>query len=246
MNFQKFILIFIVCASHALSGCATIINSGKQKIKIVTEPPGANIDIGEGLAKCTSPCNVELKVQPSLPIVASLDGYYNSEGEIKREYAISFWINAIFGFYGLIGMGIDYYNDRAWVWRNEQFSLVPVIAPPKEENPVSTPQEPQTDAEPVQTIPPPNQTPSIKSDLPMETKRPEAQDAPPHNLSVKYPKVDVARRIEWLFGAQSEQALNQHVKCVYEYLDSNINGVSPTLDQAIRATYGRKSDACFE
>jgi hypothetical protein len=233
-------LITMVAAALLTSSCATIFNFGTPKLNIVTVPPGAKIDIGDGLATCTSPCKIAVPVQKSLPLTATLENYPTYHGTVNRMIAISFYFNGGLGLYGLIGAAIDYATNSIWKWK----SLAPIK--------LAAEDQPKPEPIPVVEAPPKNAATAAParaaqpvSDLPTSTAPKEAKtNLDPGSRRTKYPEALVKRRIEWFFGPQSDTALGQHTECVYLIFERHEGGATLSLDDVVKMANGEKTGRC--
>lgn len=244
-----FYLIFLLASNLMASGCATVLNSKITKAKLVSVPPGASVVVGEGLATCTAPCVIKLETEPSLPMIANLEGHGEYRGKLTRRIAASFWFNfwpALAGPYGLpivgVGMAIDYLTGNIWTWRNLKFKM-PAIGEEEEEEEVEAPAAEKIVEEPVVLSP---SKPAIVSDLPTTAAKPKkgSEVSSPDGIRGKFPKVLVGRRIEWFFGSQNSGELELHIECAYQLLENHQGGEEFSLDDAVKLANGQHKEPC--
>lgn len=100
-----------VCLS-ALSGCASIVNSGMREVSVASEPPGAKVSIynrsNSLVSTHTTPFITQLEPKhgyfkgESYRLVFEKDGFNASEAHLKSTVSGWYFGNLVFG--GLIGM----------------------------------------------------------------------------------------------------------------------------------------------
>ena len=97
---------FLICLILACTSCASIIKGTTQTIHVVSEPPGATIEIN-GVPHGTTPTDIVLKksMKPE-PITLKKAGYEDK----AFTPATAFDSIAILNLFGLIGWAVDYFN----------------------------------------------------------------------------------------------------------------------------------------
>jgi hypothetical protein len=110
---KKSVVVF--AAACVMTGCASIMNDGKQKVAIKTVPEGAEVVV-DGRTVVT-PAIVELKGKSEYYISANKKGYKSATGKVEGDVRIgSGVIGNIFNFSGFIGMAVDFWGTGAG-WR---------------------------------------------------------------------------------------------------------------------------------
>jgi hypothetical protein len=74
----------VTAAVVALSGCATAIRGTEQDISIITDPPGAKVQISNG-RDCVSPCNMKASRDQSLQLTITKEGCQTQSASMTRQ-----------------------------------------------------------------------------------------------------------------------------------------------------------------
>lgn len=87
-----------------LTGCASIINGSSQKVKITSQPAGADVRIDGGSSGVT-PTEAELSRKTSHRVELSLNGYQPYEIVLEPKFNGLTLANVAVG--GIIGLAVD-------------------------------------------------------------------------------------------------------------------------------------------
>ncbi|GIV04355.1 MAG: hypothetical protein KatS3mg015_3185 [Fimbriimonadales bacterium] len=109
------------------SGCATIISGPTQKVRIISDPPGAVVTIGE--RQVTTPATVELPRKSTYRLTFEKEGYEPAQREIYRKINSQVYWNALAG--GMI-LGFIVDSTTGAVFELEP-SLIQVSLIPKDD-----------------------------------------------------------------------------------------------------------------
>lgn len=96
---------FLLLASIAVFGssCATILTSSNQTVKMVTDPPGATVEVN-GTSRGTTPVDLTLKKGfKGETLVLKMVGYENR----TIQPTVTFNPIAVLNLFGMIGWAID-------------------------------------------------------------------------------------------------------------------------------------------
>ncbi|MEW6775724.1 MAG: PEGA domain-containing protein [Bdellovibrionota bacterium] len=97
--------LLLLCFLFTATGCATIVNGTKQKVKISSNPDGATIEI-DGLDNGTTPATLKLKrKEETYEIIVKKAGYKAKKIRVENDMSAWVWGNFILG--GIIGLVID-------------------------------------------------------------------------------------------------------------------------------------------
>ncbi|MBX9769693.1 MAG: hypothetical protein K2X47_20615, partial [Bdellovibrionales bacterium] len=117
-----------------ISGCATF-QGHKQRVKVVSTPPGAQIRSGEGVLGVT-PQFVELKRGKKKKIwIQWGENLELPAQDLKTTYRWreSFFANLIFLSYAPVGWAVDYLSGTAWEYDSKLEFKGPAAAKPFQE-----------------------------------------------------------------------------------------------------------------
>lgn len=107
--YGKIIAFGAICLFATLStGCATITRGTTEVLVIETTPPGADVELSNGM-RCRTPCSLEMKRKKEVVVEISKQGYepvkVNVLSQIAGAGAAGMAGNVLLG--GLIGAGVD-------------------------------------------------------------------------------------------------------------------------------------------
>lgn len=108
-----FCLLALALLFLALAGCASILTGTSQPVSFNSTPTGAIVQVGPYTV--TTPATLLLKRGSTYQVRFHRDGYVDQVVPLGSSFNGWFLGNFIFGFGGLIGMGIDLATG-AYVW----------------------------------------------------------------------------------------------------------------------------------
>ncbi len=97
-------LLTAICASLALTGCASLMHGTSQDIGISSSPTGASVTI-DNQTKAQTPFVAKLSRKDNHIIRIAADGYAPADLTLTRSTSGWVWGNVLFG--GLIGLAVD-------------------------------------------------------------------------------------------------------------------------------------------
>jgi len=104
---SKLLLCAIIVVGVLSQGCASIFCSGSQNIRVLSEPPGAKVQMGayEG----TTPYDVSLPRGKDYPIQVTYNGQTKTQS-LSRTIEPVYWVNILFW----PGLVIDLATGKMW------------------------------------------------------------------------------------------------------------------------------------
>ena len=81
---QKLVLLVLVGLS--LGGCATVTRGTKEKVEVITEPPGAQVTTSLGVSCPSTPCAVEVARKAEFVVTASKPGYRAASVPVTTKF----------------------------------------------------------------------------------------------------------------------------------------------------------------
>ncbi len=109
---SNFIILLIVLLS---ASCATIFSGSRQQVAVSSNPPTARVFVNGQDAMASTPCYLDLKRKSKQNITLKKDGYEDVNLTIKGKFNATTLVNFLgFGFFGPIGIGIDYATGAAY------------------------------------------------------------------------------------------------------------------------------------
>nr|WP_314499763.1 hypothetical protein [uncultured Chryseobacterium sp.] len=95
----------LLSVTLSLTSCATIFTGTKDSLSFNSTPQGAKV-IHKGIAKCTTPCTVDIPRSLSKQMVSfEKEGFDKKEVKLVKNFNAVSLLNILFG--GVIGVGID-------------------------------------------------------------------------------------------------------------------------------------------
>lgn len=92
-----------------LSGCATVTRGTTEEVRVVVDPPDAQVETDIGLTCSGMPCNLQVSRKTEFTVTASKPGYKPESVRVLTDFsgggAVGLAGNAIIG--GVIGVGVD-------------------------------------------------------------------------------------------------------------------------------------------
>ena len=130
MKFVK-VCSFIISASFVLPSCASTIHGTRQKVSVVTDPPGATISDGETTLQ--TPAVFNLKRNRDYVLSISKPGYESQHVKIVHVISGAVAGNILAG--GFIGWGVDAISGAQW--RLEPETMAVTLRPVRPEEVVT-------------------------------------------------------------------------------------------------------------
>lgn len=107
-------LLFGFISLWLLVGCATVFNRSAGKMAFSSEPNGAQIVLQDGQEICRAPCEKRLEVAKRIELMAQKDGYQSGHKTVLRRVHYTFYLNFIFGGFGLVGLAYDWLSGNMY------------------------------------------------------------------------------------------------------------------------------------
>ena len=109
----------LICLLLLCTSCASIIKGTAQTIHVVSEPPGADIEIN-GVPHGKTPADVVLKKSlKGEPIVLKKAGY---EDKVFTP-TVAFDPIAVLNLFGLVGWGVDYFTGALMQYTPTSYTI---------------------------------------------------------------------------------------------------------------------------
>jgi hypothetical protein len=105
------VAVLAVLASMAL-GCANLSHGSMQSIRVVSDPPGAQVTVDTDPVAYIAPATIALKRGQDHVLVFSKEGFENYSAELTRSQSAAVYGNLILG--GLPGLMTDYGSGAAY------------------------------------------------------------------------------------------------------------------------------------
>ncbi|MEW6775722.1 MAG: PEGA domain-containing protein [Bdellovibrionota bacterium] len=139
MNYQfrnAFAYFTLFCFLFMATGCATIVNGTKQKVKINSTPDGATVSV-DGVDSGTTPATVKMRRKEDHKVVIKKPGYKPKEVELKNKMSWWWLGNVVIG--GIIGLVVDMASGGVYKLEPKKIdaALEPEQPPPAAEAPAS-------------------------------------------------------------------------------------------------------------
>lgn len=96
-------------ATLALGACATVTRGTKEVFVVESEPPGAVVEMSNGMSCKATPCSFKVPRKEALVVTVSKEGYETSSHTVQTQVSggggAAMAGNVLVG--GLIGVGVD-------------------------------------------------------------------------------------------------------------------------------------------
>ncbi len=106
---MKIVIIGMVAASLALSGCATITRGSDDVLVINSTPQGAQVQLSNGMSCTSTPCSFKLPRRSDIGVTVSKQGCRSVVTNVTHKTAdggaAAIAGNVLVG--GIIGLGVD-------------------------------------------------------------------------------------------------------------------------------------------
>jgi hypothetical protein len=103
------------------SGCATIVSSSDQEVRVMSDPPGAKVRV-DGMLRGVTPTIFDLERKRRHQIQIEKEGYETVVRDTGKGFNWWFTGNILFG--GIIGMIIDFANGSVYKVKPNEINVV--------------------------------------------------------------------------------------------------------------------------
>ena len=118
--------ISLVLVGTLVSGCATVVHGGSQKVRVVSSPSGAVVRVNLNKIATTTPGVLILnRKETGYVLTFEKEGYNPVEISLRRT--VDGWLfgNILLGIYGILfGLAIDFSNGSAYKLTPDEVSIV--------------------------------------------------------------------------------------------------------------------------